>query len=313
MNKNSLVFFGLIVLSGILLLASPAKAAVIPTLNLNVVGSGAQITLTGDKNFDIELHYGPGASKVTTLGKTDLSGNFSTPVSLDSYNIDCGNTAYVVINGQISPTIPWVNPAASCSNNITYYAPIGSTNQPPLLTSFAVTSDNANGQFMTTGTTLTFTFSLNQAVTTAVLWAGNHQVSLSGNNSGPYSGTYKLGDNEPSPLPVIMRFTNAKGYTNEAMISLGKSNVTPVTSVSPTVPVTTPATKHLFTTLLKLNDTGSEVTELQKKLTSLGFYTGPITGKFGGLTFAAVKALQKAHGLDQVGYVGPGTRALLNK
>jgi murein L,D-transpeptidase YcbB/YkuD len=47
--------------------------------------------------------------------------------------------------------------------------------------------------------------------------------------------------------------------------------------------------------------------------TTLGFYTGPITGRFGSLTRAAVKAFQKARGLDQAGYVGPATRAALNR
>lgn len=317
MSSNFYFLFTFIIL-GSLTFAIKAEAAVVPTLNLNVVGNSAQITLTGDKNFDIELHYGPGASRVITLGKTDMSGNFNTPVSLDSYNIDCGNTAYVVINGQVSPTIPWVNPAATCSNNITYYAPIGSTNQPPLLTAFSVSSDNAGGQFMTTGTTLTLTFNTNQAISNPVLWVGNRQITLTGNNSGPYSGTYKLIGGEPSPLPVIMRFTNLNGYTNEAAVSLGKlSVVTPSVATPPAstsnAPVSTSNSKHVFTTLLKIDDTGSEVTELQKKLTALGFYSGPITGKFGGLTLAAVKALQKASGLDQAGHVGPGTRAVLNK
>ena len=45
------------------------------------------------------------------------------------------------------------------------------------------------------------------------------------------------------------------------------------------------------------------MTQLQKRLTALGFYSGPITGTFGPLTEAAVKKLQKAHGLTQAGYV----------
>jgi peptidoglycan hydrolase-like protein with peptidoglycan-binding domain len=55
------------------------------------------------------------------------------------------------------------------------------------------------------------------------------------------------------------------------------------------------------------------VRELQKKLTKLGFYNGPVTGTFGPLTKAAVKKLQKAHKLEQLGSVGPGTRKVLNK
>lgn len=57
----------------------------------------------------------------------------------------------------------------------------------------------------------------------------------------------------------------------------------------------------------------AEVMELQKHLFSVGQYTGPITGYFGNLTFSAVKKFQKMHNIEQVGYVGPKTRAQLNQ
>jgi hypothetical protein len=82
---------------------------------------------------------------------------------------------------------------------------------------------------------------------------------------------------------------------------------------STTLPPTSGAAPYRLSTFLQVNSTGVEVTELQKRLTTLGFYTGPITGRFGSLTRAAVKAFQKARGLDQAGYVGPATRAALNR
>jgi peptidoglycan hydrolase-like protein with peptidoglycan-binding domain len=62
-----------------------------------------------------------------------------------------------------------------------------------------------------------------------------------------------------------------------------------------------------------LGSKGAEVTELQKKLKTLGYYKGKADGGFGSATEAAVKAFQKAHKLPQVGTVGPKTRAILNK
>jgi hypothetical protein len=93
--------------------------------------------------------------------------------------------------------------------------------------------------------------------------------------------------------------------------------VQPTTPVStPTQPASTPSStttqKYTFSSFLTLNSTGIEVRELQKRLTDLGFYKGPITGTFGPLTQAAVKAFQKARKIDQVGYVGPSTRTALN-
>jgi Putative peptidoglycan binding domain len=70
--------------------------------------------------------------------------------------------------------------------------------------------------------------------------------------------------------------------------------------------------KYKFTGLLDIGSAGAAVTALQKLLTSLGFYSGPVTGKYGVKTAAAVRKYQSAHGVAAKGYVGPGTRALLN-
>ena len=72
-------------------------------------------------------------------------------------------------------------------------------------------------------------------------------------------------------------------------------------------------TVYKFTKALKLGSTGTEVTQLQKKLKELGFLSGSATGYYGSLTAAAVKKFQKLHKLEQLGSVGPGTRAELNK
>ena len=69
---------------------------------------------------------------------------------------------------------------------------------------------------------------------------------------------------------------------------------------------------YKFLTPLALGSSGTGVTELQKRLTKEGVYTGPINGRFGPLTKAAVKKYQAKHGLAQLGNVGPKTRAALN-
>ncbi len=74
------------------------------------------------------------------------------------------------------------------------------------------------------------------------------------------------------------------------------------------------ASAYNFTLSLRLGSTGADVTALQQVLIDAGFLniTTP-TGYYGSLTFAAVKKYQAAHGVDQVGIVGPQTRAQLNK
>ena len=59
-------------------------------------------------------------------------------------------------------------------------------------------------------------------------------------------------------------------------------------------------------------DTGSAVKKVQKKLKSLGYYTGSIDGDYGKGTKSAVKSFQKRNGLDDDGKVGAKTLAKLN-
>jgi hypothetical protein len=69
---------------------------------------------------------------------------------------------------------------------------------------------------------------------------------------------------------------------------------------------------YQFTRNLSYGMNGADVLELQKALTAKGFMTVTPNGNFGPATQAAVIAFQKANGLEQVGMMGPKTRALLN-
>ena len=93
-----------------------------------------------------------------------------------------------------------------------------------------------------------------------------------------------------------------------------------VPRVSPAIPATPaiPAGRVLgaatfnFTANLQIGAKGDAITELQKRLTAEGVYSGPITGYFGPLTSAGVKAYQNKYGISQTGAVGPLTRGKLN-
>lgn len=63
--------------------------------------------------------------------------------------------------------------------------------------------------------------------------------------------------------------------------------------------------------LLRRGSSGTAVTQLQRTLTSRGYYSGPITGYFGRLTETAVIRFQQANGLVADGVVGARTSAAL--
>lgn len=78
--------------------------------------------------------------------------------------------------------------------------------------------------------------------------------------------------------------------------------------------VSLPVYAATFNKDLSYGMTGNaDVITLQTQLTQEGFYTGPVSGNFFGLTRQAVAKYQSAHNLPTTGYVGPKTRAELAK
>jgi hypothetical protein len=221
----------------------------------------------------------------------------------------------------------------SCGSVYAYVAPTGTTvtSAAPILSSFAVSSNNASGSFMGSGNALTFTWSISQAVTSTSIKVAGSSLAVSGTGSGPYTGTYTVTGNEGGSLPVNIYFTNSAGTSGQVVFNVGSlsaatastlntasviqavsngiTTVTtpPVTASQPTAAATT------FTRALHSGSTGAEVTALQQRLKADGLYSGPITGTYGLLTATAVEKYQSKHGLQNTGAVGPATRNLLNQ
>lgn len=79
-----------------------------------------------------------------------------------------------------------------------------------------------------------------------------------------------------------------------------------------TIAANTNVSAGTFTELLTVGSEDAQVTALQNRLLSLGFYSGPVTGYYGALTESAVMKYQTSHGIEATGEVGPDTRAALN-
>lgn len=83
-------------------------------------------------------------------------------------------------------------------------------------------------------------------------------------------------------------------------------------SPGPTTPPAAPSPPPVSLVKLKEGSKGAAVTELQRKLTSLGYWAGKIDGKFGDATQQAVFALQKAAGIKATGTVSSATARALD-
>ena len=96
--------------------------------------------------------------------------------------------------------------------------------------------------------------------------------------------------------------------------------VTPQSTPAPAAPAPQPEGKVLgasvynFTASLHRGESNADVTALQTILiTDSYLHISAPTGWFGSLTLAAVKEYQTANGISATGFVGPLTRAVLNK
>lgn len=111
---------------------------------------------------------------------------------------------------------------------------------------------------------------------------------------------------EGNTSDMVARRTYTIGASN--IVGYGRPNYDGAGSIVTTEPSTGGSTHSV----LRKGSTGSEVEELQRKLTSLGYTLGSVDGDFGEKTLAAVKAFQKDYSLDVDGVVGNQTWAALD-
>ncbi|MGB3200885.1 MAG: peptidoglycan-binding domain-containing protein [Nodosilinea sp.] len=64
--------------------------------------------------------------------------------------------------------------------------------------------------------------------------------------------------------------------------------------------------------LLRPDDRGEPISQLQRDLTTLGLYSGSVDGVYGPSTAAAVRSLQRQQGITDDGIAGPQTQAALD-
>ena len=188
------------------------------------------------------------------------------------------------------------------------------------LTSLTVTANpNISGNYLgKIGGSITVNFTASDIILNPTVTISGYSVPVIGSGNGPYTANYTLvaGDTENSST-IIINYTDSAGSAVapvQTTITFAQTPaVVPTSAQLLTMPTMVIAPAFQFTHGLGLGITNNEVLELQKRLTAEGVYNGPLTGKFGAQTFAAVKLYQKNHGINQLGYVGPGTRNELNK
>jgi len=131
---------------------------------------------------------------------------------------------------------------------------------------------------------------------------------------GAYTVTYTVEDSVGNEATPVIRNVTVKEKASSGSHTGSRVKRAPKPAPIPLGQVLGES-KMMFTQNLYYGLYGINVEELQKRLRAEGFFTYPTdTGYFGPITRTAVIAYQNAHGITPaVGFVGPLTRASLNK
>jgi peptidoglycan hydrolase-like protein with peptidoglycan-binding domain len=129
------------------------------------------------------------------------------------------------------------------------------------------------------------------------------QLTTLGYFSGVVTGFFG-----PVTEDAVRRFQQDAGLQADGIVGASTDTALQQRLATPATPTVTPTSS-----VLRLNDTGEQVSELQRRLTALGYFNGPVSGTFGPLTQAGVVSFQQANGLTADGIVGPGTADALRR
>jgi hypothetical protein len=261
-----------------------------PTLNINT------LTIYGIEAGSSTLNVCSSTGNCVTLSITVTNGSSNTEpagcLSTEGYS----QTTGLPCNTNISTTTTL---PLGCSSTIGY----SQTNGEPCNTIVSSTNTLPIGCSSTEGYSQTTGLPCNTNISTTTT------LPLGCSSTIGYSQT----NGEPCNMTTI---TIPVGCASTDMFSTITGQSCPNYSPSSTpssISTSSNNTTPEFTQPMKLGSTGTEVINLQNILRSLGFYKGKIDGGYGPATEEAVRAFQKAHGLTQLGSVGPGTRSALNQ
>jgi hypothetical protein len=308
------------------------------TVIVDNAGQGAPIinSITSTANTTGALKIGNSITFTLTPAVPEpnatVTGSYNNvPLSWSSYNSGETYTAvYTVVAGNASQLAPLqISGVTLTDMNGDVSAPAAGTDvQETIYASAPYIAQVTPVPTPTYSSTPSYTFSSSDAGT----------ITYSGDCSSPttnaITGSNTVVFNELAPgthSDCIIEVTDAAGNPgNQLIVSpfTVESGATPSStalSVTQTQTQTSTAANSTASTVsnsgvdsykfynpLNVGSKGEDVTMLQKRLMAEGVYSGPITAYYGALTQTAVERFQADHGLQQLGNVGPGTRALLN-
>ncbi|MBU6231949.1 peptidoglycan-binding protein [Patescibacteria group bacterium] len=302
---------------------NPSSSGTIDTSSSTVVFTQSNVTLSSGQKVTVGLSSIPAVSSPTYYVSTN-SNPSSVTVNVNGSNADVIGVAFGGANISICQV------GGGCGNLYAYVTPSdtggtapapAASSVPLALTSMTISSNNVGGGFTSRGAAVSVSFNFNQPVSHPTVSFAGSATAVYGSGSGPYTSVYTLTGNESISLKISISAADQAG--NQKALALSVGNPTDVSSGASAIAGSSAVasaedafvsfTRYLYMGMTAQGRSDPDVLALQKRLSADGFFNGPLSGYFGPVTKSAVKAYQRANGLDPVGVVGPSTRALLNK
>ena len=150
---------------------------------------------------------------------------------------------------------------------------------------------------------------LEKGISGSQVTALQKQLQAAGYFDGPVTGYYGALTQQ-----AVIDFQTANGIVPNGVADTSTLQALNTETPTPSQPATPPPvvadkpkTSANYTKALEKGISGSQVTALQKKLQTAGYFDGPVTGYYGSLTQQAVIAFQKAHGIIPDGIADTST------
>lgn len=328
--------------------SSPSAITLNPSTVTLAASSTAQVTLSGGTgNYIVTANTNPVSVQVGISGNiltiTGSVAGMSTLTVCASNNTLCTTLPITVTGTASSVSLSPSSLSLSIGQSNTVSILGGSASYIAVPSNSSIVSTSLSGNMLTINALSTGTASVSVCATTG--GCSNLMVTVASQATSPFmisipiqigqtmslplsggNGVYTISNYNYGPFTANVQGTSL--VINGVSQGAGTVNVctsgsacTPVTFIVRGVATTntyvplmnTTTSKFQFSGTLSAGMNNSEVLALQKRLAAEGFLTATPNGYFGNGTIAAVKAYQKAHGLAQLGIVGPGTRAVLNQ
>lgn len=284
--------------------------------------SGSTLTLAGITAGTSNVTVCATTNTCASLSVTVQNGVTGGPITLsqNTLSVQVGQNMTVTITGGTKPYAVYggastVSQETISDGTLTVYGVSGGSSSIQVCSaaggcvSLAITVNGVGSGGVANALFSPAALSLVAGQQGTVQLTGGTSYYLSGNTNGSVGSATVSGS-------TLFVNASAAGYTTITVCtSNGSCGTLPVTVTTPAATQTPPvvtAPGYVFTEYLSPGKEDVEVMALQKALATLGFLTATPTGYFGGQTLLAVQAFQKAHGIDQLGVVGPATRAALN-